>query len=304
MHQHEHHESDGHEHEHALSGRKIFWVTVLNASITAAEVAGGLLSGSLALLSDAVHNLSDTIAVAMSYFAFRISRKPKNNKRTFGYKRAEILSAFINSAILMAVLSVLLVESIKRMRTPETIDSTLMIVVAVIGLVANLLSVLLLEKDSKSSLNIKASYLHLISDTVSSVGVVIGGILIKAFGIPWIDPLVTILISIWILKETWHVMRKAVAILMQSAASLDYEALQKDIEAIDKVKNVHHVHTWMSNENTIYFEAHVEMENIQLCEADEIYQKIERLLKERYGISHVTLQAETGLCKDTSLFKC
>ena len=137
-----------------------------------------------------MHNLSDTIAVAMSYVAWRISQKPRDVKRTFGYKRAEILSAFINSAVLLAVLSILLFEAVRRIRTPETIDSTLMIIVAVIGLAANLVSVLLLEKDSKSSLNIKASYLHLISDTVSSVGVVIGGILIKALGITWIDPVI------------------------------------------------------------------------------------------------------------------
>jgi cobalt-zinc-cadmium efflux system protein len=265
---------------------------------------GGLLSGSLALLSDAVHNLSDTIAVAMSYLAWRISQKPRNIKRTFGYKRAEILSAFINSAVLMAVLSILLFEAVKRFQSPETIDSTLMIIIAVIGLVANLVSVLLLEKDSKSSLNVKASYLHLISDTVSSVGVVIGGILIKAFGITWIDPMITMLISLWILRETWHVMKKAVAILMQSSASLDYEAIRKDIEEINQVKNVHHVHTWMSNENTIYFEAHIEIENVQLCEVSEIYKEIEHMLKERYGVSHVTLQAESGLCTDKALFKC
>lgn len=287
-----------------MSGRKIFWVTVLNAAITAAEVVGGLLSGSLALLSDAVHNLSDTIAVAMSYVAWRISQKPRDTKRTFGYKRAEILSAFINSAILLAVLSILLFEAVRRIQSPETIDSTLMIIVAVIGLIANLASVLLLEKDSKSSLNIKASYLHLISDTVSSVGVVIGGILIKAFGITWIDPVITILISLWILRETWQVMKKAVAILMQSAASLDYEAIRKDIEGINQVKNVHHVHTWMSNENTVYFEAHIEMENIRICEASEIYEEIEHMLKEHYGISHVTLQAESDVCTDKALFKC
>ncbi len=277
---------------------------MLNAAITAAEVVGGLLSGSLALLSDAVHNLSDTIAVAMSYVAWRISRKPRDPKRTFGYKRAEILSAFINSAILLAVLSILLFEAVRRIRSPETIDSTLMIIVAVIGLLANLFSVLLLQKDSKSSLNVKASYLHLISDTVSSVGVVIGGLLIMAFGITWIDPVITIFISLWILRETWRVMKKAVAILMQSAATLDYEAIRKDVEGIPRVKNMHHVHTWMSNENTVYFEAHVDMENIPLCEVGPVYEQIEHLLKERYGVSHVTLQAESDACCDKAMFKC
>jgi cobalt-zinc-cadmium efflux system protein len=284
-----------------LSGRKIFWVTVLNASITAAQAVGGLLSGSLALLSGAVHSLSDTIAVAMSYVAWRISQKPGDTKRTFGYKRAEILSAFTNSAILLAVLSILLFEAVRRIQAPETIDSTLMIVVAAIGFVANLVSVLLLEKDSKHSLNIKASYLHLINDTLSSVGVVIGGILIKAFGVTWVDSIITILISLWILRETWRVMKKTVAILMQSAASLDYAAISKDIEGLDLVRNVHHVRTWMSNENTIYFEAHVEMENVRLSEASEICEKIEHILKERYGVSHVILQAEADVCKDKTL---
>lgn len=277
---------------------------MLNAAITAAEVVGGLLSGSLALLSDAVHNLSDTIAVAMSYVAWRISKKPRDVKRTFGYKRAEILSAFVNSAILLAVLSILLFEAVRRIRSPETIDSTLMIIVAVIGLLANLFSVLLLQKDSKSSLNVKASYLHLISDTVSSVGVVIGGVLIMAFGITWIDPVITILISLWILRETWRVMKKAAAILMQSAATLDYEAIRKDIEGVGQVRNVHHVHTWMSNENTVYFEAHIEMEDIRLCEVGPVYEEIEHLLKERYGVSHVTLQAESDVCCDKAMFKC
>ena len=161
-----------------------------------------MLSGSLALLSGAVHSLSDTIAVAMSYVAWRISQKPGDTKRTFGYKRAEILSAFTNSAILLAVLSILLFEAVRRIQAPETIDSTLMIVVAAIGFVANLVSVLLLEKDSKHSLNIKASYLHLINDTLSSVGVVIGGILIKAFGVTWVDSIITILISLFIFIET------------------------------------------------------------------------------------------------------
>ena len=281
-----------------LSGKKIFWVTVLNASITAAQVAGGLLSGSLALLSGAVHSLSDTIAVAMSYVAWRISQKPGDAKRTFGYKRAEILSAFINSAILLAVLSMLLFEVVRRIHTPETIDSTLMIIVAAIGFAANLISVLLLEKDARKSLNIKASYLHLINDTVSSIGVVIGGILIKTFGITWVDSMITILISLWILRETWRVMKRTVAILMQSAAPLDYEAINKDIKGIGRVRNVHHVRTWMSNENTIYFEAHVEMENIPLGEASAICEEIEHLLKEHYGVSHVILQAEADVSHD------
>lgn len=302
---HKHSHSDA-EHTHnasSLSGNKIFWVTLLNASITIAEIVGGLLSGSLALLSDAVHNLSDTVAIALSYIANRISQKPKDAKRTYGYKRAEILSAFINATVLLAISLFLIIEAVRRFSAPESINGTLMITVAFIGLVANFISVYLLERDSHENLNIKASYLHLISDTVSSVGVLAGGIAIKIWGIVWVDPLVTVLISLYILKETWHVIKKTVDILMQSSASLDYGAIKSGIEKMAKVKNVHHVHSWMSNEKTIYFEAHIDMEDILLSEVEIIYDRIETFLKEQHGISHVTLQAEVNKCCDKEIFK-
>jgi len=304
-HNHEHNHSEfGHTHDvSALSGKKIFWVTSLNAIITIAEIVGGILSGSLALLSDAVHNLSDTVAIALSYFANKIAQKPKDSKRTYGYKRAEILSAFINSTVLLAISIVLIFEAFKRLQSPESINGTLMITVALIGLVANFVSVYLLEKDSHQSLNIKSSYLHLISDTVSSVGVLVGGIAIKLWGAVWLDPLITVLISLYILKETWHVIRKTVDILMQSSAVLDYDEIKNDIEKIDKVKNIHHVHSWMINEKTVCFEAHIDMEDMPLSEAEKVYDKIENFLKDHHGISHVTLQAEVDKCCDKKIFK-
>jgi cobalt-zinc-cadmium efflux system protein len=304
-HDHEHNHSEaGHSHDiSSLSGKKIFWVALLNATITVAEIAGGILSGSLALLSDAVHNLSDTVAIALSYFANKIAQKPKDARRTYGYKRAEILSTFINSTVLLAISILLIFEALKRLKSPESINGTLMITVAFIGLVANFVSVFLLEKDSHENLNIKSSYLHLLSDTVSSVGVLVGGIAIKLWGVVWIDPLVTVLISLYILKETWHVIRTTVDILMQSSAPLDYDAIKRDIENIDKVKNIHHVHSWMIDEKTIYFEAHIDMENMPLSEVEAVYDKIEHFLKEHHSISHVTLQAEVDKCCDKNIFK-
>lgn len=302
-HQHSHSET-GHSHDiTGLSGKKIFWVTVLNATITAAEIIGGILSGSLALLSDAIHNLSDTVAIAMSYFAYRIARRPNDAKRTYGYKRAEILSAFVNSGVLLAITAMLIIEAIKRIQSPEPIDGTLMITVAIIGLVANIVSVYFLKKDSHDSLNIRSSYLHLISDTVSSVGVLAGGVAIKLWSIVWIDPFITVLISLYILRETWLVMKKTVTILMQSSAVLDYEAIKDDIVKLDSVKNIHHVHSWMSDEKTVYFEAHIDMEDILLSDAEKVYDKIEHLLTEKYGINHITLQAEVDKCCDKSIFK-
>lgn len=303
-HTHHDHSHGGHTHDVShLSGKKIFWVTLLNASITTAEVIGGLLSGSLALISDSIHNLSDTIAIALSYFANRIARKPNNAKKTFGYKRAEILAAFINSTVLFALSIILIIEAYKRFRAPEPIDGTLMIIVASIGLIANLVSVFLLEKDSHGSLNIKSSYLHLLGDTVSSVGVVAGGIVIKLWGITWIDPLVTLLISLYIIKETWHIIVKTINIFMQSSPDLDYNEIKEKVEAIEGVNNIHHVHAWMVNENVINFEAHIDMEEMQLSEVEKIYDKIEHLLKDHYGVSHVTLQAELDRCEEKEIFK-
>ena len=303
-HEEHHHTEVGHAHDATnLSGKKIFWVTILNATITVAEIVGGILSGSLALLSDAVHNLSDTVAIALSYFANKIGQKPRDAKRTFGYKRAEILSAFVNSTVLLAISSILVFEAIKRFNSPETIDGTLMITVAFIGLVANFVSVYLLEKDSHGNLNIKSSYLHLISDTVSSVGVLAGGIAIKIWGIVWIDPLITILISLYILKETWEVILKTINILMQSSADLDYDAIKKDIESIEHVQNIHHVHSWLIDEKTIFFEAHIDVDNMFLSEVEGIYEEVTHYLMEHYGINHVTLQAEVDNCLDKNIFK-
>ena len=301
--------SDHHHHDHAhmddfhLSGKKIFWVTVLNATITTAEVVGGLLSGSLALLSDAVHNLSDTFAIALSYVANRMANRPKDAKRTYGYKRAEILSAFVNATVLLVITVFLVIEAIQRFRSPQSIDGTLMMVVAAIGLAANVFSVFLLERDSHENLNIKSSYLHLLGDTVSSVGVLAGGIVIKLWGQVWVDPVVTILIALYIAKEAFYIVKKTVGILMQSSAPLDYETIKADVEAMDKVKNIHHVHSWMANEKTIHFEAHLDLDDMLLSEVQAVYDEIEEYLVHHHQVSHVTLQAEVDRCCDKEIFK-
>lgn len=303
--EHKHHEHEEHEHSHEisdLSGKKIFWVTVLNATITLSEIIGGILSGSLALLSDAIHNLSDTISIILSYSANKIAKKPKNSNKTFGYKRAEIISAFINSSILFLISFWLIYEAYKRFKNPEIIDSNLMLIVAIIGLLANFISVFLLEKDSHENMNIKSSYLHLISDTISSIGVILGGITIKIWNITWVDPMITIFISLYILRETWHILRKSIDIFMQGSPDLDYDKIKMDIEKIEKVNNIHHVHAWMINEKTIHFEAHIDLEDVKLSEVELIYDKINHILKEDYGISHITIQPEVDKCNDKKMF--
>jgi cobalt-zinc-cadmium efflux system protein len=297
--------------EHCLQGRpprglspaKYAGVTVLNGLITVVEVAGGILSGSLALLSDAAHNLGDTVSILMSYLAWKIAWREKDIRRTYGYKRAEIIAAFVNASALVAISLFLVFEAVRRFRNPETIDSGLMIGVAAFGLAANFVSMRLLKKGAQGNMNVRSSYLHLLGDTVSSVGVLGGGLAIRFWGAFWIDPLVTVLISLYIMRESWAIVKNSVNILMQSAADLDYSAIQRDIEAIPQVRNIHHVHTWMANEETVYFEAHLDVDDRPLSEACGIADTIEAILKERYGIAHVTLQFETGRCAEKSFFK-
>jgi len=293
-----------HGHDHAnLSAGKYLGVTILNGLITVVEIAGGIMSGSLALLSDAAHNLGDTVSIATSYIAWKIAGREKDVRRTYGYKRAEIIAAFVNASALVAISLFLVFEAVRRFRNPETIHSGLMIGVAVFGLLANFISMRLLQKAAHGNMNVRSSYLHLLGDTVSSLGVLGGGIAIRVWGAFWIDPLITIMISLYIMRQSWVIVKNSVGILMQSAADLDYRAMQREIEAIPEVRNIHHVHTWMANEETVYFEAHLELGDCRLSEACGIADRIEAILKERYGISHVTLQFETGRCAEKSFFK-
>ncbi|MGE3063544.1 MAG: cation diffusion facilitator family transporter [bacterium] len=297
-----------HKHTHShdaknYSAAKLLMVILLNAIITIVEIIGGIISGSLALLSDSLHNFSDTVSIVLSYFALKISHKNKSIKKTYGYKRAEVLVAFVNSSVLMALSFFLIFEAYKRFKNPQHIETGLMIFVAAVGLIANFISVFLLKKDSKESMNIKSSYLHLLSDTISSVGVILGGLAMMFFNVKWIDPLITFLISVYIIKETWTIIKQSVDILMQSSADLDYDDIKLKIENIEGVKNIHHVHTWMSNENTLYFEAHIEIDDMLISKADKIVETIEHLLKEDFKVSHTTIQIETNVCTDKSLFK-
>ncbi|NTK39716.1 cation transporter [Enterococcus faecium] len=275
------------------SSKKLFGVVVLNAVITLSEFIGGVASGSLSLVSDAFHNLSDTLAIIFSYGVQKMAQKEANEKHTYGYQRLEILSAFINSFILIILSLFLAVEAFKRFNSPEKINSHLMLIVAVIGLLANLFSTLLLRQEADENLNIKSSYLHLLSDTLSSISVIIGAVLIRFFGIYWIDPVITLIISIYILLEAIIVIKKAAAILIQSAPTIDYEKMEQEIKAIEGVKDVHHVHIWQYSEKIIIFDGHIDFEDQMLSEIEKAYPRITSLLKLKYGITHVTIQAET-----------
>ncbi|WP_099210055.1 cation diffusion facilitator family transporter [Thermococcus henrietii] len=284
----------GHEHGHGLK-RNLAISIALNLTITIAEVIGGLISGSLALLSDSLHNFSDSMSLLASYFALKIAERRPNEKYTFGYKRAEILVAFINSAVLIGVSLFLVVEAYRRFRNPRPIDTTVMLPVAVLGLIANLLSVFLLHEHAHG-LNVRSAYLHLLSDTLSSVAVVIGGLLIRFYGVEWVDPLVTVLIALYILREAYEVLRESVDVLMEASPELDLEAIKAELESIPGVKNAHHFHAWWVGESGIHFECHLSVEDMPLSEAQRIIDEAEERLR-RFGITHVTVQLEVDRCE-------
>jgi len=286
-----------------VKANRLLAATVLNLIIFFAEIAGGLISNSLSLITDALHNLSDGMAIFVAWVANKISKRPSNLKKTFGYKRIEILAAFLNALILIAISLYLFYEAALRIISPEPVKGLIMLVVAIIGLLANLAAVLLLHRDAEKNINVKAAYLHLFGDTLSSVAVIIGGIFIYFFDLYWIDPVITILIGIYIIKETWKILKQTIDILMQgSPAGLDLDLVRQDLEQIPEIANIHHVHIWNMDDQSVHFECHVDLvENISISETDNIYYMIEKILKETYHIGHLTIQFEYHKCDDKEM---
>lgn len=288
-----------------IKGKRLLWATLLNFLIATVEVIGGIFSNSLALISDALHNIGDGIAVLLAYIANRVGNRPSNERKTFGYKRIEILAALLNAIILIVTSLYLFYEAIQRLIAPEPVKGMTMLVVAVIGLLANLAAVWMLHRDSSRNINVKAAYLHLIADTLSSVAVIIGALLIYYYEIYWIDPVITILIGLFIIKETWAILKQAVDILMQGTpGSINLSEITEDLEKIPAVANIHHVHAWNLDDHSIHFECHVDLvENNRISESENVYHEIESLLKEKYHISHITIQFEHHWCDDKKIIR-
>ncbi len=279
---------------HPVNEKNLLAATFLNLVITVVEIAGGVLSGSLALLSDALHNLSDTFATFIAYLAILIGKREANQKKTFGYKRMEILAALINAVILIVISVFLIKEAWHRWQNPAPINSMIMLVVGMIGLLANLYAVLILRKDAAKSINVKAAYVHLIGDSLSSVVVIIGSVLIRIYKIDWIDPIITVIISIYIIRSGFVILKESVNILMQSAPDhLDLTLIKNRVEKTPEVLNIHHIHAWMLTDQEVHLEAHVELKSdLKLSQVQEIQHLIERYLRLDYGIAHITLQFE------------
>ena len=280
--------------KHRMKDRNLIISILLNILITAAQIVGGLVSGSLALLSDALHNFSDVISLIVSYVASKLSRQKASFDRTFGYKRAEILAAFINASTLVVVAILLIIEAYKRFQNPQPIESSLVIWLAVIAIFANGFSVLLIKKDAKHNLNMRSAYLHLFSDMMASVAVLIGGLLMMFYQWFWVDSVLTLLIAIYLIGVGFDLLIKSSKMLMLFTPDhINVKDVVRAVHKLPKVNRLHHVHIWGLNDAELHLEAHLEFkEDINLSEFDTILHDIESLLHEQFEINHVNIQPE------------
>lgn len=277
-----------------VSNTRLVITILLNVLITIAQIIGGIISGSLALISDAIHNLSDSLSVILTWLAQFLSKKPRTVKSTFGYKRAEILAAFINALALIGISIYLVFEAVDRLVHPKTVDAYWMFWLGLLGLVANGISVLILQKEKNKNINIKAAYLHLLGDALTSVAVIAGAVLIWTLQIYWADSVVTILISIYLFVHTLKLLRESVTILMQMApAEIDLPEIEERLMKMDELLNIHHIHVWNLTDKLIHFECHLTLEDdIRVSETGPILNKVRKVLHDEFEIEHVTIQFE------------
>ncbi len=302
-----------HEHKHShyptnqegTIGRNLIITIVLNFGITAFQVVGFFISGSLSLLSDALHNFTDVFALVISWVADKVSKKENTIKATFGYKRSEVLAAFINTVTLFVIAIYLIIEAGHRFMAPQTIEiDTLWIVWGtLVSILGNLLSVLVLYSQSKDNLNVRASFIHLLSDLYTSIAILIGGLLMYYYHILWLDAVLSILIALYLLVLSIKLFSKTLNILMQfSPIDLSEKDIQSIVSRFPEIENIHHLHVWEMTSGRIMLMAHMDFkQNINLKQANSTMIKVSQILKEEFKIFEVTIQPEFDYKDDKSL---
>jgi cobalt-zinc-cadmium efflux system protein len=283
-----------HNHQHSESNRGLKIALGLTTVIMVAEAVGGFFSNSLALMGDAGHMLVDVLALTISLIALNLAKRPATASRTFGFHRAEILAALANGIILVLVAAFVFYESIQRLQNPPEVHSGLMLIIAAIGLVANLVSIMLLRRDRHANINIRGAFLHIIGDTISSVGVIIAGIIVATTGFRLADPIVAILIGIIILFGAVQLVMESANILLESVPkNIPMEKVIEAIKSVESVHDLHDLHLWTITSGLFALSAHILVEDRQLSHTHEIVDKINGILAERFSITHTTLQIES-----------
>ena len=283
-----------HHHHHEVTAKNLSTAIVLNVGITVAQIIGGFISGRVSLLSDALHNFSDVLSLLFSWIAHRYSKKQATTKNTFGYKRAEVVAAFVNATALVIVAVFLIYEAVVRFSNPVSVQSELVIWLSVLGITFNGFSALLLKKDAEHNLNMKSAYLHLFTDMLASVAVLAGGVIMHYFHWFWIDSVITLLIAIYLIYMSFDLIKASTKMLMLfTPENLDIAEILNSIHKVTGIHRLHHIHLWHLNDHDLHFEAHLDCkENIAISDFNMLVTQIETVLQDEFHINHSTIQPE------------
>ena len=267
------------------------------------EILAGIFANSLALLTDAAHNFTDVLALALTWWALWITTKPANSGKTYGYHRAGILVALVNSTTLALIALGIFNEAYKRFVAPPAVQADILIGVGAMAVVVNLVTALLVRRGAEHDLNLKSAFLHLIGDVLSTVGAVIAGIIIRFTGLNWLDPLVSVFIGLLILWNAWGILRESLEILMESTpADIDMDVLRRDMLAVEGVRGVHDLHVWSITSQLRYLSAHIVTEDVTVIVGAKVQAAVGQMLADRHEVRHATLQLECEECEHNGLF--
>jgi len=290
------------EHNHATASKNLIWSIGINVIIVVFEIIFGLLSRSFALITDALHNVADIGSMILSLWGEKLADKPQTEKKTYGYKRAEVLIAFVNGAALLGIVGFVLVESVRRLFNPEPVSGMTMMIVAGVALLGNGLATYLLQKGADNNLNLKSAWLHSLQDALFSLGVVISAAIIYFTGWNWLDSLASIIISLFLLKEIVAILIEAVDMMMDSVpVRIDFNEVKMKLSALPGIIEVNDLHIWQTGSENKLLSAHLKTKDLEPKERMEIIAKAQDFLEKDYHIEHVTLQIVSE--KETQILK-
>lgn len=290
-----------HTHHKALSSvtSKLKYGIILSSVILVAELAGGILANSLALLADAGHVFTDIIALSLSWYGIKQAERPASHKMTFGYHRVGVIIAIVNALSIFAIALFIFYEAIRRLQDPPEVDSPIMLIVATMGLGINLLVAFWLRKEQRANLNIRSAFMHSLGDALASIGVILGGIIILTTGLFVVDPIISIAIGLIIVLAAWGIFRDGLRVLLEATPpGIDLSQMISDLKNVPGVKDVHDIHVWSITPQLHAMSCHVLISDRPTSEAAGIRQKIEEILLRQYQIEHTTLQMECEVCGD------
>jgi cobalt-zinc-cadmium efflux system protein len=294
-----HGHSHGHGHAHGSDNEtRVLWALVLTGGFMVVEVVGGLISGSLALLADAAHMLTDAAALALAWVAFRVARRPADPRRSYGYHRGQVLAAFVNGAVLIVIVAGIAVEAVQRLLAPQPVEGWTMLTVAALGLLVNVAALFILHGGDRRNLNLRGAAAHVLGDLLGSAAAVIGAVVILRTGWTPIDPILSILVGLLVLRSAWLIVRESAHILLEGTpAQIDPQGLRAALlEDIPALQDVHHIHAWSLTSEMPLLTLHAQVG--KSADSQAVLKRIKEVLAKRFGIDHSTVQIERDACGD------